>query len=96
MLIENHTDTPVTLLQAKAEGFNHVMIHQSTNKNGMHKMEHAENLVIPAQGEVRFQPGGYHIMFMGIHREINTGDEIPVTLLFDNTSEKNVSFLVKE
>lgn len=96
MLIQNNTDAPVTLLQAKAEGFKHVMIHQSIHEKGMHKMEHAENLVIPAHEEVRFQHGSYHIMFMGINREIKTGDKIPVTLVFNNKLEKNVSFLVKD
>ncbi|CAA6809291.1 MAG: Unknown protein [uncultured Thiotrichaceae bacterium] len=96
MLIENNTDAPVTLLQAKAEGFNHVMIHQSINENGTHKMEHAGNLVIPANSAVRFQHGSYHIMFMGINRDIKPGDQIPVTLIFDNTREKDVSFLVKD
>lgn len=100
MLIKNHSDIPVTLIQAKADGFDEVMLHQSINDNGMHTMEHAKNILIPAQGEMRFQHGSYHIMFMGLHKKIMPGDQIPVTLVFDLGSEtgleKHLSFIVRK
>lgn len=95
MLLKNHSNRPIALVQVKAEGFEHIMLHQSMNKNGMHKMKHAENIVIPPQGELRFQHGGYHIMLMGIQKKIQSGDEIPLTLVFDNGLETLVSFVVK-
>ena len=96
MLLKNHSDIPVTLVQAKADGFDEVMLHQSINENGMHRMEHAENIVIPAHGEVKFQHGSYHIMFMGLHKKALPGDKIPVKLVFNNGQEKLVSFIVRK
>ncbi|MDX2356040.1 copper chaperone PCu(A)C [Dietzia sp. PP-33] len=45
--------------------------------------------VIPAGGELVFEPGGNHIMLMGVHESIRTGQEVTVTLTLENgdTSE---------
>ena len=96
MLLKNHSDDSVILVQVKADGFDEVMLHQSINENGMHRMEHAENIIIPPQGHVKFQHGSYHIMFMGLQKKIISGDVIPVTLVFDSGQEKLVSFIVRK
>lgn len=96
MLIKNNSNTPVSLTEAKAEGFDHVMLHQSINEKGMHSMTHAENVVISPHGEVKFEHGSYHLMLMGIHNVPELGDTIPITLVFDNDVEKIVSFVVKK
>ena len=96
MVLKNHSDSPVTLIQAKADGFDEVMLHQSINENGMHSMEHAEKIIIPSHGDVKFQHGSYHIMFMGMHNKTMPGDKIPVTLVFDHGIEKLVPFLVRK
>ncbi|MCK5916890.1 MAG: copper chaperone PCu(A)C [Cocleimonas sp.] len=95
MHLKNYSDTPIALLQAKADGFNQVMLHQSINENGQHKMEHAERIIIPPQGSLQFQHGSYHIMLMGFQTTIKSGDKIPITLIFDNKLEKTVHFIVK-
>lgn len=96
MLIKNTTDTPLSLVQVKADGFGEVMLHQSINENGMHRMEHVANIIIPAQGEMRFQHGSYHIMFMGLHKKALPGNKIPVTLIFDNGLQKHVLYIIKK
>ncbi|MCK5809592.1 MAG: copper chaperone PCu(A)C [Cocleimonas sp.] len=95
MHLKNHSDQAITLVAAKAEGFNQVMLHQSINENGLHRMEHAENIKIPSQGTLLFQHGSYHIMLIGFQKTIKTGDKIPITLVFDNKREKTVFFIVK-
>lgn len=96
MLLKNHSQMPIALVEARAEGFDNVMLHQSINEDGMHSMEHADTIVVPAHGEVKFQHGGYHIMLMGPDKKSKPGDEIPLTLVFDNGLEKKVSFIVRK
>ncbi len=96
MLLKNLSDIPVTLVQAKAEGFDEVMIHKSISENGMHRMEYVENIVIDPHKELRFEHGSYHIMFMGLHRKIRPGDKVPVTLIFKKGLEKSVLFTVRK
>jgi len=86
----------IHLVDVKANGFKQVMLHETINKDGMHKMEHRENILIPTKGEVIFQHGSYHIMFMGLLKEFKSGDKIPVTLIFSDGQEKRVQFLVKD
>ena len=95
MLLKNNSDKPITLIQAKAEGFQKVILHQSINEKGMHRMEPVENIIIPPKGELRFHHGSYHIMLMGLQKKIQSGDSLPITLVFDNGQEKIVSFMVK-
>ena len=96
MIIKNNTKTPIALVEAKATGFKQVMLHETINKDGMHRMEHREKIIIPAKGEVIFQHGSYHIMFMGSMKLYKSGDIIPVTLIFSDGQKKVVSFNVKK
>ena len=96
MRVKNNTKKPIALIEAKADGFKQVMLHETINKDGMHRMEHREKIIIPAEGGVIFQHGSFHIMFMGSMKLYKSGDKIPVTLVFSNGQEKTVSFNVKK
>ncbi len=95
MNIKNHLNRAVSLVGVRSDNFDEVMLHQSINKNGMHSMRHAEKIIIPPNGNIIFQPGGYHIMFIGFHSKIIPGKNIPVTLVFNNGVEKDVLFVVR-
>lgn len=36
MVVKNHSDQAIALIQAKAKDFNHAMLHQSINEKSMH------------------------------------------------------------
>ncbi|HVN69331.1 MAG TPA: copper chaperone PCu(A)C [Candidatus Binatia bacterium] len=46
---------------------------------GMHQVQ---AISVPAHGSVQLQPGGYHIMLIGLFRDLKPGDKIPVSLHF--------------
>jgi len=58
-----------------------VSIHATINDNGMMKMEHQMNLVIPAQGEVLLESGGLHLMLMGLKGSLGE-EEVELNLSF--------------
>ena len=58
-----------------------VSIHATINDNGMMKMEHQINLVIPAQGEVLLESGGLHLMLMGLKGSLGE-EEVELNLSF--------------
>lgn len=66
--------------------FPRVMIHDTMFENGVATMQHQDRVAIPAGQSVIFAPGGLHIMFMGLNGDpFEVGEEIPVTLTFENT-----------
>lgn len=62
-----------------------VSIHATINDNGMMKMEHKMNLVIPAQGQVLLESGGLHLMLMGLKGSLGEGEgEVELNLSFQD------------
>ena len=59
-------DGPADVLMAVTANFSRVMMHQSLMQEGVMTMKHRMMVEVPAQGELEFAPGGYHVMFMGL------------------------------
>lgn len=95
-VLKNPTDQAIVLQQAKASGFGSVQLHESINKNNMHRMIEIQELRIPANSEVALKHGSYHIMLMGVHHEPKPGDRIPITLVFSDHSHKTIEFKVSK
>jgi hypothetical protein len=57
-------------------------VHQSVNDNGVMKMNAVPTLDLPPGKPVELQPGGYHIMLMGLKQQLKPGETFPVTLTF--------------
>ncbi|MCL4559833.1 MAG: copper chaperone PCu(A)C [Chloroflexi bacterium] len=55
-----------------------------------------EGIEIPANGKIEIQPGGYHIMLIGLKRELKPGDQFEITLTFENTPPAVIQVTVKE
>lgn len=59
-------------------------IHEMAMEGDVMKMRQLpEGLAIPAGETVVLEPGGYHLMFMGLNSAIAEGDVVPVTLIFE-------------
>lgn len=96
LVLTNHTDKEVVLKEAAAPVAASTMIHENIMENGVMKMRMAEGgLKIPAGKSVAMQPGGYHIMFMGMKQVLKKGQRFPLTLKFDGAPEKTINVLVK-
>jgi hypothetical protein len=57
-------------------------VHQSFVENGVSKMRPAPDLAIPAGKVVRFEPGGYHVMLIGLKQALVAGQSFPLTISF--------------
>ena len=71
------------------------MLHRSVNDNGQERMEMVDSVPVPAHGEVRFEPGGYHLMCMSPTAEAARGHSVPVTLSFQDGGSLTASFAVR-
>lgn len=95
MVLQNMTDKEVALVGASSPDFSSVMLHRTIMDGGMSKMVHQKMIVVPAKGEVTFQPGGYHLMLMNPKHAIKAGDKIDITLMFRDGSTLPATFEVR-
>ena len=89
-------DGPADVLMAVTANFPRVMMHQSLMQEGVMTMKHRMMVEVPAQGELEFAPGGYHVMFMGLSNGWTVGDEIEASLQFKNAGTLDIKFTVTE
>ncbi|HLW74289.1 MAG TPA: copper chaperone PCu(A)C [Gammaproteobacteria bacterium] len=85
--LQNLTDKPLNLVAVSSPDFDAVMLHQSVVKGGVESMLPVDSLIIPADGSVELQPGGYHVMLMQPKRNLFSGDMVTLMLTFSDKSE---------
>jgi copper(I)-binding protein len=74
-----------------------VEIHETTMKGDVMKMRMLpDGLEVPAKGEVLLQPGGYHVMLVGMKRDLKPGDRFTVDLEFEISGTVTVEPEVRE
>ncbi len=59
-----------------------IEMHDIVSGNGQVKMQHLPTVKVPEKGHILFQPGGMHIMLMGLKEALAEGREYDVTLKF--------------
>ena len=83
MFIENGTTNADTLLNAYADISDDVQIHESYSaEDGMMGMRRIQNVVLESGDYAQLKPGGIHIMFLGLNKDLSIGDSISVELEF--------------
>lgn len=96
MTLANHSDAPVSLLSATANVSNVVELHEHVNVDGMMQMRQIPKIDIPAQGATVLQPGGLHVMLIGLKQKLKAGEQVPVTLNFSNGETVTIEAPVKK
>jgi hypothetical protein len=95
MVIENRSSQAVRLIAAESEVANAVEIHLSQMEGDVMVMRQVEAVEIPARGMVELKPGSYHIMLIGIRRDLNPGDMVELSLQFKHTPTESIQAEVR-
>jgi hypothetical protein len=81
-----------TLIAVLAD-FPRVELHTSEFENDVARMVHLDAIPVPAGETVTLEPGGMHVMFMGLQgKPLTEGDTISATLVFEQAGEVPVTF----
>lgn len=59
-------------------------LHETVSEGGMMQMEAIDGVDVPAEAEVRFEPGGKHVMLHNLNPGIGPGDRVPLIFTFTN------------
>lgn len=86
-----------TLVQATSSVANSVELHTVIKgDDGMMKMRPVDGgIPIPAQGNQTLKPGSYHIMLIGLTRDLKKGDTFEVQLTFKTAGPVSVTVEVR-
>jgi copper(I)-binding protein len=96
MTLMNHGDKTRSLVAAKCPAAKVVELHTHTMEEGMMKMRRIDQIDIPAQGSTTLEPGGLHVMLIGLTQDLKMGDKVPVTLVFADGAEEQVEAPVRK
>ncbi|ALM52978.1 copper chaperone PCu(A)C [Halomonas huangheensis] len=92
--LHNAGSDAVTLSGAESAAFAMTHMHLSTEEDGMASMKSVDQLEVATDETLEFAPGGYHLMFMKRQQPLEVGDEVEVTLQFEDQPPLPVTFEV--
>lgn len=95
MAIVNNGTEPDRLIGIESDIAAKSEVHESkVDANGVGTMEHVDAIEIPPGGTVSLEPGGLHIMFMGLKAKLTEGEMQKATLIFETAGRVEVEFMI--
>ena len=70
-------------------------VHQTMNHGGMMHMEGVKAVELPAGKPVALQPGGYHVMLIGLKGPVKADSKVPLTLVVEDRLGKRSTVQVE-
>ncbi|WP_314243292.1 copper chaperone PCu(A)C [Streptomyces kutzneri] len=92
MVIKNGSETADKLTGVTSSLSDDLQIHETKDQ----KMQQVQAMDVPANGELRLERGGNHIMFMGLKSTPKVGDKVTVELRFEKAAPVKVELDVKD
>jgi periplasmic copper chaperone A len=93
--ITNTGSTPDRLLGGSIALADRLEVHEMSTANGVMTMRKLpEGLTIEPGQTVELRPGGYHLMFIGLHQPLAEGQTFKATLNFEKAGTLEVEFRV--
>jgi copper(I)-binding protein len=94
--LTNETGSADALIGATSPAAATVEVHETTaDASGQMAMHPVERIALPVGGRVDLEPGGYHIMLIGLTGELMAGDKVEVTLQFVTAADLVVTAEVR-
>src|SRR5260370_41363555 len=79
------------LLSATTTVADKVQFHGISEDNGVSRMREMHTVEVAPGARVSFNPGGMHIMLLGLKHPLKVGQSFPLTLTFEKTGNEDVS-----
>jgi periplasmic copper chaperone A len=95
MSLENRSDQDQALVAAESDVSEIVELHTHIEEGGMMRMRQIEKIDVPAGETVILQPGGLHVMLIGLRQALEPDQTIDLTLVFEDGSRMPVQAPVR-
>jgi copper(I)-binding protein len=84
-----------SLIEVASSAARDVSLHQTRYNGDVAEMVMIEEIIIPAKKLVELRPGSYHVMLVGLERDLVTGETIDLTLRFRKSGDILVTAEIK-
>lgn len=96
LTLKNHGADADRLVAARADVADRVELHTHIMEGNLMKMREVEGgIAVPAGETVMLEPGGLHVMFMGLKAPFKEGEHFPLTLVFEKAGDIDVTVHVQ-
>ncbi|MFZ4408175.1 MAG: copper chaperone PCu(A)C [Paracraurococcus sp.] len=95
MKIENGGTAPDRLVSASSPVARTVELHTTIRDGDVMRMRPVTAIEVPAHGTVQLQPGGLHVMLIGLNKALTQGEQVPLTLTFERAGQVAVSLPIQ-
>jgi periplasmic copper chaperone A len=95
MTIVNRSATDQQIVGAESPDYQQVELHRSSIKDGTSEMHGVDQVTIPANGRVAFEPAGLHVMLIGPARTPAVNDHVRIVLRLRGGGEVAVSAVIR-
>ncbi len=96
LTLTNNSSTDHVLVDAESPAAKVVELHTHINKDGMMQMRRVPKIDVPAGKVTKLQPGGLHVMLIGLKQQLKPGQEVKLTLVFKDGSRTTVNAPVQK
>jgi copper(I)-binding protein len=96
LTLHNDGDEVDRLLSVEAPVSESVELHAHTMENGVMRMRQVPSVELPAGARVSLEPGGLHLMLIGLEAPLNDGNSFPATLTFERAGSVVVQIKVEK
>jgi copper(I)-binding protein len=97
MHLMNEGSADDRLISAESDVAEAVELHETKmDENDVMQMSPIEAVDLPAGASETLEPGGKHVMLLGLTEELATGDSFELTLNFENSGPQTIQVEVKE
>nr|CAA6830628.1 MAG: Copper metallochaperone, bacterial analog of Cox17 protein [uncultured Thiotrichaceae bacterium] len=97
MKITNNGKESDTIIGGSVDFSEAVEIHEMPMIDGVMQMRQLEDgLEIPPGETVELKPGGFHVMFIKLKKQMIEGEKHKATLTFEKAGDVEVEFVVKD
>lgn len=95
MVLKNVSTADRALVDAQSSVSNVVELHTHKKEGGMMRMRRVKQIDINAGSKVILKPGGLHVMFIGLKKQLSEGDVVDLVLVFDDGERVSLNIPVK-
>ena len=92
--LRNDCPQPIAVTGVRGRDFMMAMVHETRLVSGTSTMRHAKSTPVPARGQLRFAPGGHHLMLMHPKRALPVGTIVRLELRLADGRRVPADFVV--
>lgn len=96
LVLKNSAAMADKLVKAASPIAENVELHTHIKDGDAMRMRAVDSIPVPANGQTALEPGGYHIMLIGLKQALKEGGSFPLTLTFEKAGSVTVTVPVQK